>query len=271
MIVARNEEKVIGRTIASLQAQTARIHEVVVVDDGSRDATADIARALGCIVISLPYHDASYVGRPELAARVNVGLKRIREGGIPDFVLQMGADHSLPPDYVSRLITRMQGRVAIASGRLKGAPYDPRTPIGSGRLINAYFWSKASGLLYPVNWGWESWLLLKARSMSYDIRCYGDIETEGRPVRMPDEKAYYWGICMYTLGYPWYYSFLRSMLRAIRSRRAGLNMLVGYLRHTGLSRMDIADYVADLQEQRFRERVLNLLSNPSSLAQFMNT
>jgi hypothetical protein len=260
VVVGRNEEKVVSRTILHLKNQTVKLDEIVLVDDGSRDNTAEIGKKLGCTVISLPYHQENYVGRPELAIRVNVGLVHIRKRQIPDFVLQMGADHVLPSDYVSTLLMRMKNTVAVASGRLKGDACDPGSPLGSGRLVNAAFWEKATHLLYPVNWGWESWLLLKARMMGYEVRCYEDMLTEGRPIRLQNEKAYYWGKGMFSLGYPWSYAILRSLFKSLESPKTGTLMLLGYAQHRGIERLDVTDYVRSLQRQVFRERIFSELS-----------
>lgn len=259
VIVARDEEGAVSRTILHLKNQTVKLDEIVLVDDGSRDNTPKIGKELGCTVISLPYHQQTYVGRPELAIRVNVGLAYIRKNCVPDFVLQMGADHILPSDYVSTLVRRMKKSVAVASGRLEGDVWDPRSPLGSGRLVNAIFWENASHLLYPVNWGWESWLLLKARMMGYEVRCYRDILTEGRPIRLSNEKAYYWGKGMYSLGYPWSYAIFRSLFRSLKSPKRGMSMFLGYVQHRGIERLDVTDYVRSLQHQIFRERVRSVL------------
>ncbi len=94
-IIARNEADNIGRTIDSLKSQTHDVYPIVVIDDGSVDATSAIAVEKECQLVRLPYHEESYVGRPELANVCNAGLERIKEQCIPDFVLQMGADHIL--------------------------------------------------------------------------------------------------------------------------------------------------------------------------------
>ena len=77
VIIARNEEKRIKKTVDSLFRQDLGLRELVLVDDGSMDKTGEIAEALGCIVVRLPFHEMSYVGRPELGAVLNHGLEKI--------------------------------------------------------------------------------------------------------------------------------------------------------------------------------------------------
>ena len=49
IIPAHNAERTLGETLASVQAQTYSNIEILVVDDGSRDATLDIARELAAV------------------------------------------------------------------------------------------------------------------------------------------------------------------------------------------------------------------------------
>ena len=39
-----NRQELIGRALRSIERQTAAVHQVIVVDDGSTDATADVVR-----------------------------------------------------------------------------------------------------------------------------------------------------------------------------------------------------------------------------------
>jgi len=51
IIPAYNEEKTIGKTLESLKKQSFRDFEIIVVDDGSKDGTAEIAKKNGAKVI----------------------------------------------------------------------------------------------------------------------------------------------------------------------------------------------------------------------------
>ena len=52
IIPARNEEKSLGHLLDSIERQTLKHHEIIVIDDQSEDATAEVARREGCIVMT---------------------------------------------------------------------------------------------------------------------------------------------------------------------------------------------------------------------------
>lgn len=246
-VVARNEEEHLGDTLDSLHSQTQVIDPIVVVDDGSTDHTYVIANRKGCRVVMLPYHADSYVGRPELANVFNAGLDCIMAHFIPDFVIQMGADHILSEDYVESIIERMGESVKMASGSTQLAPLEPDTPWGSGRIIDAKLWYDINGMRYPVKWGYESWLVYKFRMLGYEVKRYDDITSFTRPVRMYPEKANYWGRCSYALGG----AIPFAMVKAISMGMDGLHYMKGYFTRSEVEKHeDIAKYVRKQQYER---------------------
>lgn len=64
IIPARNEEKNLPCLLASLGAQTFRPEEVIVVDDGSEDATAALAREAGAKLIQVGELPPGWTGKP---------------------------------------------------------------------------------------------------------------------------------------------------------------------------------------------------------------
>lgn len=247
-IIARNEEEHLGSTLDSLINQTHKLDFIVVVDDGSRDLTSEIAQERGCKVVRLPYHEASYVGRFELATVCNAGLKYIRENSTPDYIIQMGADHVLSKDYVESIINRMvNNNVAIASGGTQLEKLNPDTPWGSGRIIDAEIWREINGIQYPVKWGYESWIVYRMRQLGYQVKRYDDIQSFTRPVRMYPEKANYWGKCSYALGS----SFLFVLIRSLRMKFDGIHYIKGYFSRQDVDRHeDIAQFVRGHQYSR---------------------
>ncbi|HYR06368.1 MAG TPA: TIGR04283 family arsenosugar biosynthesis glycosyltransferase [Longimicrobium sp.] len=91
IIPALNEAAGIAQTLRPLQPLRARGHQVVVVDGGSADATAEIARPLADRVI------ASQPGR---ARQQNAGA----EAATGDVLLFLHADTLLPADADGRVI-----------------------------------------------------------------------------------------------------------------------------------------------------------------------
>lgn len=85
-----NHERFIGDCIRSVQAQTFRDYEHVIVDDGSTDGTADVVRSLmdeHTIFVSRPH-----VGIQRLSEIYNAGLKKSRG----EFIAVLEGDDMFP-------------------------------------------------------------------------------------------------------------------------------------------------------------------------------
>jgi teichuronic acid biosynthesis glycosyltransferase TuaG len=97
IIPAYNAQEFLARAIGSVERQTFTDFEIVVVDDGSTDGTADIARSLG---------SAHYVPRPHLgeAATRNHGLAE----ATGDFVAFLDADDEWLPEKLARQLEFME-------------------------------------------------------------------------------------------------------------------------------------------------------------------
>jgi hypothetical protein len=166
------------------------------------------------------------------------------------------SDHILPQDYVEIIINRMEQnpKVVVASGRIKGEPYVEIHPRGTGRIVNANFWRKVNGLKYPEEWGWETWICLKAMQLGNEVICFYDVvSTVIRPTQLG--KAELWGKAMYALGYDWKYALGRCFLTFLKSPTAGWNMLIGWLSHKNVKRLEIAKWVSQMQKERFFKRL----------------
>ena len=254
VIVARNEEKRIGDTIECLLNQTIEI-KIVVVDNGSRDTTGIISQLLGVPTLSLPSHLGSYTGTPYLAIRFNIGLDYLRRYN-PDFVLIMGGDHFLPPNYVKSVIDQMggiKGNVVIASGQIRGQK--AISPRGSGRIINVEFWEKFNRMNYPISPGWESWILFKALMEGYEIQIFDEPTSISRKTKTNPRKMKGRGRGMYVVGYHPIYALARGLFIILKNPRSGLAMLNGYFNHGECRKLDTFDFLRDLQIKRFLPRM----------------
>jgi glycosyltransferase involved in cell wall biosynthesis len=95
VIPAFNEEDGIAAVVAALTARRAW-REVLVVDDGSTDQTADRAAAAGARVIRHPYNKGN-------GAAVKTGIRESRG----DVILLMDADGQHDPEDALRLVERV--------------------------------------------------------------------------------------------------------------------------------------------------------------------
>jgi glycosyltransferase involved in cell wall biosynthesis len=112
IIPAFNAERWIAETIRSASGQTYAPVEVIVADDGSSDATADVAAACGAVVVRS-------AGTGPGGAR-NAGLARARG----EFIQFLDADDLLAPGKIARQVS-----VLIASGAdVAWEPYNDLVP-----------------------------------------------------------------------------------------------------------------------------------------------
>jgi glycosyltransferase involved in cell wall biosynthesis len=119
LVPAFNEAARIGRVLRGVR-EAVPDATILVIDDGSGDETADIARASGARVIRLPFNLGYGV-----AAQTGYKLA-VREGY--DCVVQLDADGQHEPADIPALLAVIQSGqadVAIGSRFLAGIPYDP--------------------------------------------------------------------------------------------------------------------------------------------------
>ena len=118
VVPARDEAAQIEGCLAALAAQEVAV-ELVVVDDGSRDATAALARRAGARVVAAPAPPAGVAGK---AAACALGAAEARAGAWLAFV---DADVRLAPGALSRL-----AGAAVAAHAAAASPL-PRMLAGS--------------------------------------------------------------------------------------------------------------------------------------------
>ena len=144
-----NGRDLLARLLATLDAQTRPAGEVLVVDNGSTDGAAEMARARGARVIAMG-RNAGF------AAAVNRG---ILEASHP-LVAILNSDVELAPDYLERLVAAdapfATGKILSPSGLLdgsfdltcrgattwrSGAGYGDAPPFDQGREIASPPWT----------------------------------------------------------------------------------------------------------------------------------
>jgi len=95
IVPAHNEAAAIRDVVAGLRA-AAGWHEVLVIDDGSTDATASVARAAGAVVISQPYRKGN-------GAAVKAGLRH----ATGEYILIIDGDGQHRVEDAVRLVGRL--------------------------------------------------------------------------------------------------------------------------------------------------------------------
>ncbi|NTY01648.1 glycosyltransferase [Deinococcus sp. JMULE3] len=124
VIPARNEAKYLPLTLRALERQTLPPREVIVVDNGSRDATVEIARAAGARVLRCEERG--------VARARQMGLEAART----DWVASTDADSLPAPHWLEVLNEAAPGRTAL---------YGPMRFSGVPR-----HWALASGTSYSA-------------------------------------------------------------------------------------------------------------------------
>ena len=122
VLPAKNESAAVGETVARIRAQLPEA-EVLVVNDGSTDATAEVARAAGARVVTHPYCKGN-------GAAIKTGAR----SATGEVIVFMDADGQHDPADIPRLLARLeQGHDLVVGARQKGS----QASLGRG-LANAF-------------------------------------------------------------------------------------------------------------------------------------
>lgn len=273
VIPARNEENLIGRTLAALFDQHSRPSKVIVVNDGSTDKTAQVATAAGAEVVDMPDRGYNVHGTPVLAGVINRGLQRLEERGYggqnDDYILILGADHILPSHYLTTVLDAMaeDKKLVLCSGVIEGER--SIVPRGSGRVVRADFW-KIVGFRYPENYGFETYLVLKAQQQGFNVKVLNNLVTTTlRKTGRNYKKSVYisYGKSLKALGYSKLYSAARIGLISIKNPKGGYYMFKGYL-SSDVKTYDpeLRSFLSSIQHQRIKRYVTNPIKAISEAA-----
>jgi glycosyltransferase involved in cell wall biosynthesis len=137
LIPAYNAEKTIVHTIQSAIAQTWQRKEIIVIDDGSTDRTAEIARRFGSNITVLSTENKG------LSAAVNYAFRNSHG----DYIQELDSDDLLAPDKIERQLAALRKsdskRILLSS---PWAPFYYRTR--HIRFVSNSLWQDLS----PVEW-----------------------------------------------------------------------------------------------------------------------
>jgi len=260
---ARNEGKIIAKTLDRILNQTIKPNYIVVVDDGSSDTTPQILdyykEKYGIIVIRRKDRGYSAVSSYVMANVYNAGLRYLRKKAWK-YLFIVPADMKLPKDYAERLINRMEG-YGVASGHPDRPElmkrFNPDHPIGGGRMIRREIFDYMGGL-YPLNFDHESSVVHCARYLGYNVGHFKDIKYsldriggKGHPTKYIE-----WGRAMKDANYHPFYVIGRSIKEIILKRRLirGIQLMIGFVVQPS---SDYPDYSIFLRE--YQKNQVNLI------------
>ena len=249
---ARNEELYISNAIQSILDQELKPYRIIVINDGSTDETSRIVTSNfpDVELINLPVRNESHLAQKEIPQSINKGLIRLHNDAQCEYIWLAGGDTIFPSHYAKEIIQRMRhDSVVIASGTIENE-YST-VPRGGGRIVDVSFW-KLLGIVYPENYGWESYLLSKAGCMERKVSIYNDIifyHPRRTGTNLDPHKYRYYGLALKALGCTLPYAIARSIfIMKKKNPRCSLAMLGGYFsNYDNLYEKELRDYVRRTQ------------------------
>jgi glycosyltransferase involved in cell wall biosynthesis len=138
IVPAFNEAGCLAEVIGEIRGELPGV-DVLVVDDGSTDATAAVAARAGAKVAPLPYN----LG---VGGAMRVGYRYARDHGY-DFAVQVDADGQHDPRYVPKLLDELDGGADLVIGsRFAGiGEYKVRGPRKWAMVILSLVLSRVAG------------------------------------------------------------------------------------------------------------------------------
>lgn len=151
VVPAYNEADRIGAVLEPL-VRSPSVDEVIVIDDGSDDGTAEVARCYPVQVVSLPTNRGK-------AAALDEGVKRARN----DVLLFLDADLvGLRTEHIERLITSYHPEDVdmvvgvFSNGRVNTDLAQKINPFASGqRVLGKTLWERAKENVDEMDYGIE--------------------------------------------------------------------------------------------------------------------
>lgn len=182
----KDEGAYIERTIRSVIGQSLRPCKWIVVDDGSRDATAQILaryteRCPWITVLQLPRDGERKPGSGVIAA-FKAGYELIKNDNF-DFVVKLDCDIEIPEQYFESLIDRFQAdpKLGIASGIYLEEDQQAWKPVkmpkyhaaGCSKVVRAECFREIGGFI--PNRGWDTVDEIRAQDKNWKTCHFEDI------------------------------------------------------------------------------------------------
>jgi len=165
VVPAYNEEATVADVIAALHDRAPQL-DVVVVNDGSTDATGELAERAGARVLRLPFN----LG---IGGAVQAGFKYADEHGY-DYMVQVDGDGQHDPGEISKLFAAMDGADApdMICGTRFATPTGYMAPISRRTGIHLFAFLLSRLLRQPVTDPTSGFRLYNRRAIAVFARDY---------------------------------------------------------------------------------------------------
>jgi hypothetical protein len=165
VVPAYNEEATVSAVIEALHERAPQL-DVVVVDDGSTDATGELAELAGARVLRLPFN----LG---IGGAVQAGFKYADEHGY-DYMVQVDGDGQHDPGEIAKLFSAMDGPEApdMICGTRFATPTGYMAPISRRTGIHLFAFLLSRLLRQPVTDPTSGFRLYNRRAIAVFARDY---------------------------------------------------------------------------------------------------
>jgi glycosyltransferase involved in cell wall biosynthesis len=165
VVPAYNEAATIDRVIDALHRKTPQL-DVVVIDDGSTDATAERAEQAGARVLRLPFN----LG---IGGAVQAGFKYADEHDY-DYMVQVDGDGQHDPGEISKLFAALDGpqRADMICGSRFATPTGYIAPISRRTGIHLFAFLLSRLLRQPITDPTSGFRLYNRRAIALFARDY---------------------------------------------------------------------------------------------------
>lgn len=247
---AFNEEKYIESTIKSVIQQTIKPRKWIIVDDGSVDGTAGIAKKYCNNYDFIEYYYRTKLGNQSYFASnvyaIMEGYKTISKLKF-DYLAILDADIILPEDYYERIFSyfKQDKKLGIASGiyenlvkgQLQKVLNDRRSTPKALQVFKREVFDQIGGFL-PLKYGGEdTCACVMARMYDWKTWSFPDIKTVHlKPTGTGNAKNIIkakinMGLCEYGLGNLFLFVLLKSLRRMVKEKPyffGGFARLLGF-------------------------------------------
>lgn len=163
-----NLSQFLGETVESVINSTFKQVEIIIVDDGSKDGSAEVALKL----------KEKYPEKVSVIIQENSGPAKARNEGIKiargKYILPLDGDDLISPTYIENAIKVLEENPEVKvvyseaekfgdkTGKWKLKPFSLRSlSMDNMIFVSAFYrkkdWEKVGGYDERMTWGWEDW------------------------------------------------------------------------------------------------------------------